>query len=156
MFSFPLFFFPFFASRDGPVWLRVVPPSLRAPPCARPLLRRALALRSGGWPLATLAACCAQRAARENRPPRTPTTTPNARARVAWRLRWLGLRPALYPPLACAIPLPSRPLRPKGRRGERFSPIGSSFFVGWRKELAHKVPNVRRLINAKGLLFWLR
>lgn len=61
MFSFPLFFFPFFASRDGPVWLRVVPPSLRAPPCARPLLRRALALRSGGWPLATLAACCAQK-----------------------------------------------------------------------------------------------
>lgn len=64
---------------------------------------------------------------------------PYARAGVASRLRWLGLRPALYPSLACAIPQPSRPQRPKGRWGERFSPKGSSVFVGWRTELAHNV-----------------
>lgn len=101
-----------------------------------------------GWVVALVGATHLQYRARMFVPSlrlRRKDARTNARARVAWRLRWLGLRPALYPPLACAVPLPSRPLRPKGRRGERFSPKGSSFFVGWRTELARKIRGGLRL-----------
>ena len=105
-------------------WARLVPspPRLRV---ASSLARSPLALRRA------LAAHGGLRI-------RPPPTHPNARAKAAWRLRWLGLRPALYPSLACANPLPSRPLRPKGRRGERLRPKGRVVFIGWRVEKARR------------------
>lgn len=51
----------------------------------------------------------------------------------ACRLRWLGLRPALYPSLGYALLARRCPALPIGRAGER-SRLKAPLFIGWRTE----------------------